>query len=257
MILLPEYINECPQRCKPNKKKNYNFVTSNPNYYSVSSQSWDSAERGSFPQGDPELLLHVQILRRHPVWQSPVERLDERSHHQMNHPHRERQPRADPPPSPERDVLEIPALEVHARPQEPLGLELHRLSPVAGVPPDGPCVDEHLDALRDDVAEDLDIRLGPVCEEEWGCGVEPHRLLDDRLEIREPVDIRFLNRSFSPNHRQQFLACLFKHSGLTNKFSHRPLGSDRRCIASSYEQILLTNVYHANAKLTRKLGSIS
>ena len=114
----------------------------------------DGLERELARRGQPEDLLHAQLLLGHAVGEAPGEAVQQVGEAHLDDLQAEAVPGAHPPARPERQQLVILSLHVELAAEEALRHELLRGVPQRGVAADGPHADEHARAGGDVVAVD-------------------------------------------------------------------------------------------------------
>lgn len=125
-----------------------------------------------------------------------VEVLHEAAERDSDDGQREDDPRAAAPPDPEGNEPEVVPAGLHLLLllQKPLGPELLGPLPALGVVGEEPGVDEDLALRGDVVARELRVGEVHVGDEERDRHAEAECLLDDRLEVREPLQVRLRHR---------------------------------------------------------------
>ncbi|WVZ57024.1 hypothetical protein U9M48_007470 [Paspalum notatum var. saurae] len=183
----------------------------------------DGLEREQARHGERERLLHAQLLRRHAVGEPPREGVQQVGQDQLHHLEPERHAGAHPAAGPERQQLHVLPLDVHAGAaaagQEPLRPELQRSFPHRRVAADGPDVDEDARARRDVVAAAAAHGHGHVLpglprRQERHHRVQAHRLLHDRLQVREAWDVALRHEAVAADDALQLLRGLGKDLGV-------------------------------------------
>ncbi|BAS97666.1 Os06g0349750, partial [Oryza sativa Japonica Group] len=163
---------------------------------------WHGAQPLSLGRGEPEHVVHVELERLRPSWQRPVEAVQELREAELHGEHPQLHPRARPPPGPERQVLEVPTLELHARALvgEPRRPERRRVGPPQRlVAAHGLVVDPDARPARDSVAPDGAV-VEALAEEERQRRVETEHLLGDAPEVGEVVEVVLVDPAAEANH---------------------------------------------------------
>ncbi|KAI8561426.1 hypothetical protein RHMOL_Rhmol04G0338800 [Rhododendron molle] len=151
-------------------------------------QPWGnhSSKRHGLLQSKSKGLIHVQLS--HSIRQFPVERVHQRAQKVLDHHDPHPGPRAYPPPRPKRNQLEVVPPRVHLRvlpAHEPLRVELQRVFPDVGVPPNRPYVHAQPRVLGHVVAVHF-ARFGrDPGEVERGGRVLPVGFFAYRLQVRQ------------------------------------------------------------------------
>ncbi|WVZ62547.1 hypothetical protein U9M48_012286 [Paspalum notatum var. saurae] len=185
-----------------------------------------------------ELLADVHLLRRHAAWQLPLECMDKRRHDVRHHPLCHGHGGAEPAPGPKRDELELLPSEVQVVPvEEPLGNEVVGHVPRRRVAHDRPRVEDHRATPGHGVAADLDAVLLSLLRQQGRHRVQPHGLLHDGLEVRQPGHVGFLDGVLAAEGARDLRAQLGHHARVAEQLGHRPLRGDRHGVAAGDEEV--------------------
>jgi hypothetical protein len=171
------------------------------------------------PNGGAHLLGHVELGRRQPVRELPIEVVEQSREHEPHGGQGERDSWAYPSPRTKGHVLQVRALEVDCAGLEPLRPELLGVVPVLGVPGDGPGVHKYRGALGHVVPEDP----SRLPRDEQRCRrMQPQRLLQV-FELGTCLACRAARLALS-SLREGFSSALPSPIGaplLTSRFQHR------------------------------------
>nr|ACN29026.1 unknown [Zea mays] len=198
----------------------------------------DGLERDQARHGEPELLLHVQLLRRHAIRQPPREGVQQVGQGDLHHLEPEDVARAHPAAGPEREQLQVVALHVHGAADEPLRAELLRVvAPHGGVAADGPDVDEHERAPRDVVAARGRVLAAQPRRQQRRHRVQAEGLLHDGLQVRQVRDVLLGDQAAVADDAVQLLGDLGEDLGLPQELRHGPLDGHRRGVRAASDQV--------------------
>ncbi|BAS94687.1 Os05g0494050, partial [Oryza sativa Japonica Group] len=183
----------------------------------------DDLQRRAHERDDAVGLHHVDVLRPGALGERPLELVEEVPDHGGDEVDAELGAGAHAAAGAEGEHPEVAALDVDVLLDEPLRPVLQRVAPHLGVPGDRPHVHHHVGALGDVVPADLDVRAGLVREHQRRRRVQPERLLDDGVQVREALEVGLRHDAVAADDAVQLLLQLLLHPGVPDQLCHCPL----------------------------------